>query len=174
MRRLRRAAAALTFAAACSSDTPVTEPELETPPKVGGRTYVLRRVAGGAAPFLLTDQMTSDGTRRRHWIVADTVSFGTDGRLRYATLHEFSELPPAPAEEDRYTHDASGGGYFEQQAERVMVAWNLVSSPTPIAYGDTLRFRRDTRVRRAALPPSCFGCGSGPTVEFLYTSAGAP
>jgi hypothetical protein len=55
-----------------------------------------------------------------------------------------------------------------------MVAWNLVSSPTPIAYGDTLRFRRDTLVRRAALPPSCFGCGSGPTVEFLYTSAGAP
>lgn len=138
-------------------------------PKIESETYVLRSVDGGiVTPFLLVDATTSDGTRRQQWLLADTIRFGSDGRLTYAHIRRFTDLPP---DGEAYVDDvaSSGGGYFEQLEDKVAIAWNYITVPPKTAYTDTLILRVDGLARYVNRPPTCFTCPVGPLAEYLYS-----
>ncbi len=59
-------------------------------------------------------------------------------------------------------------GYYGPLDARIAVAWNWISVPPPSAYTDTLRLRFDGLARRFQLPPPCFACPPGPSVEMVY------
>ncbi len=128
---------------------------------------MLVSVAGRGAPALLTDFTAPDGYRRRRWILADTIHFLSGGRLSYARWDRWAEQTPG-SPEDVYDDFQRGGGWYEQQDDRVGVAWNLISVPTPDAFRDTLRVRADGLSRNVVTPPVCFTCPTGPLIEFLY------
>jgi hypothetical protein len=137
-------------------------------PKVESGTYGLRAVDGGrSSPFLLVDATTSDGTRRQQWLVADTIRFGSDGRLTYVSVRRFIELPP---DGEGYVDDVElrGGGYFEQLDDKVAIAWNYITVPPRSGYTDTLTLRVDGLARFVHRPPTCFTCPVGPLAEYLY------
>lgn len=136
-------------------------------PKVESHTYVLAAVDGGAAPVLLIDAITGDGTRRQQWLLADTIRFGEDGRLAYVNVRRFVELPP---DGEGYVDDvtSSGGGYFEQLDDKVAIAWNYITAPPKSGYTDTLTLRVDGLSRLVHRPPSCFTCPVGPLAEYVY------
>lgn len=171
--RLNAAGVALAWRAGSADIVATAEGKADTvtlralAPQLGQDRFRLVRLAGQAAPFLLTDQVAGDGTRRRHWLLSDSLAFLADGRLAHVRWHRWSEIPPG-GPEDLYEDFEGGGGFYRQDEGNVAVAWNYIDPPAPAAFTDTLRLRGDGLVRRMKLPPPCLVCPPGPEVELLY------
>ncbi|HTS88703.1 MAG TPA: Ig-like domain-containing protein [Gemmatimonadales bacterium] len=137
-------------------------------PKVEGRLYALATVDGSPLEYLLSDYTVPvEGTRRRHWLVADTLRFQPDGWVLYTRRDRWSEQVPGMPE-DIYEDASMGSGQFEQLDDQVMVAWNWITPAPPDAPRDSLRLRHDGLARRVRIPAPCQACGPGRLGEYLY------
>jgi hypothetical protein len=167
----RLLAATILIAAACNSNEVLpVEPVPEPRPDLAGSTYVLHEVNGLPAPFLVSDHTyTGDGTRTRFWIIADTLRFGPNrSASRHRSNRQLDETPGYPGNTaDWMTYR---NGLFSESGEFVVANWaTLGAIPIPVGGGtDTLLVRDNGLVLRVKHPGSCYYCGDGPTVEYLY------